>query len=407
MEDIGCEHLHIKKCKGHASAGDVSAGRATEFTKVANDNADHFAGQGVDCAEQQSPAIDDKARYSEARRWYRWLLAFCADWPADTQPRSAEVECTLPRLPSRLSSEQAVVELCSRVAVCGHMAVTCNDQKAVKCLLCQERRPASDMTYWTESPCTGKVRSSGSCSSSSSGSSGQHAVNQASPEEDEEQEADMVVVGTPAYIQGLRAKRDAEAASRRRNNRRMRVDAAFAWVRSLPTDGSHLKQVRSKGSPPHWITRLSWQTHRLYTAGGIAFCNLCGHMVSCFRAGALHRGCGVGKHEAIKKGSVYRRDQMLMGSLAGTTLTQWPDGSPEHIKKPVLCMTAAMLADLEAAKCSAEFGDGEGLGERGPASVATVTAPRSEAPRSRASAKDILSIHTKRDARNPRAPYVR
>ena len=77
VEDIGTEELRIEKCKGHATAGDVAAGRATEFTRAANDNADHYAGQAADCAEWQSPSTAEKARYQEAKRWYRWLIVLC------------------------------------------------------------------------------------------------------------------------------------------------------------------------------------------------------------------------------------------------------------------------------------------------------------------------------------------
>ena len=53
--DIGAECLSVKKCKGHATIADVEAGRATKFTMVGNDNADHYAVQGALIAEHQAP----------------------------------------------------------------------------------------------------------------------------------------------------------------------------------------------------------------------------------------------------------------------------------------------------------------------------------------------------------------
>ena len=54
-----------------------------EFTRVGNDNADHYAGWGAACAEHQLPSAPEKARYAKARRWYQWLMMISASWPAD------------------------------------------------------------------------------------------------------------------------------------------------------------------------------------------------------------------------------------------------------------------------------------------------------------------------------------
>ena len=45
----------LKKTKGHATDEDVQEGRSSAFEKCGNDNADHFAGRGVDVAIHQSP----------------------------------------------------------------------------------------------------------------------------------------------------------------------------------------------------------------------------------------------------------------------------------------------------------------------------------------------------------------
>ncbi len=50
LEDLGTDGVEIRKCKGHATLGDVQAGRSTEFLRRGNDSADYFAGQGVEVA---------------------------------------------------------------------------------------------------------------------------------------------------------------------------------------------------------------------------------------------------------------------------------------------------------------------------------------------------------------------
>ena len=90
LEDVGPEGVRIEKCKGHATEGDVQAGRSTPFLRAGNANADHFAGYGVDVAEHQVPSEDVVTAYKEARRWYQWLATLVAHWPADTQGRPSE-----------------------------------------------------------------------------------------------------------------------------------------------------------------------------------------------------------------------------------------------------------------------------------------------------------------------------
>jgi len=87
VDDIGREGLDVRKCKGHATEADVAAGRSTAFLKTGNEHADHFAGQGAQMAEQQSPSELLRAGYRQARQWYDWLFVLCSHWPADTQPR--------------------------------------------------------------------------------------------------------------------------------------------------------------------------------------------------------------------------------------------------------------------------------------------------------------------------------
>ena len=55
LDDIG-GGVCLKKCKGHASEGDVQAGRSTQFLRKGNEHADHYAGCGVQIAEHMSPA---------------------------------------------------------------------------------------------------------------------------------------------------------------------------------------------------------------------------------------------------------------------------------------------------------------------------------------------------------------
>jgi len=90
IDDIGTEGIAILKCKGHATEADVQAGRSTPFLRTGNGHADHFAGRGVDVAEDQVPSEDAKAAYREARAWYDWLKVLVANWPQDTQQRPTE-----------------------------------------------------------------------------------------------------------------------------------------------------------------------------------------------------------------------------------------------------------------------------------------------------------------------------
>ena len=119
------------------------------------------------------------------------------------------------------------------------------------------------------------------------------------------------------------------------------------WLRSLPTNGTLLRQAEEAAqSLPPWIAKLCWQSHTLYTTGGLVFCSHCGHVASCFRKGALVGGCASSKLVAIPTGSQYRRDQLLRGTLAGTTLKEWPDGSSKESLKSVVRVTAASVVQM-------------------------------------------------------------
>jgi ribonuclease HI len=85
LEDIGADGIRLSKCKGHATDGDVQAGRSTEFLRTGNGHADHFAGRGVDVAEHMSSSEGDRERYREARRWYAWLAVLADQWPDDME----------------------------------------------------------------------------------------------------------------------------------------------------------------------------------------------------------------------------------------------------------------------------------------------------------------------------------
>ena len=116
------------------------------------------------------------------------------------------------------------------------------------------------------------------------------------------------------------------------------------------------------------------------------FCSHCGHVATSYRKGALARSCAEGKREVIPKGSEFRRDQLLQGSLAGTGLEEWPDGASKETRKPVVRVTAAWIAGLGA----------EGLSSEGAAAAGSTV---SSAPRRSQVAKPAK----KRRARSARA----
>ena len=87
IDDIESENITLVKTKGHATEADVQAGRSSEFERKGNDNADHFAGRGVEVALHQSPNAQEIQSYKEAQSWYRWLTLLCAHWPKDADPK--------------------------------------------------------------------------------------------------------------------------------------------------------------------------------------------------------------------------------------------------------------------------------------------------------------------------------
>ena len=102
VQDIGQEGISIIKCKGHATLADVQAGRSTPFTRKGNDHADHFAGRGVDVAEEMVPSAQWRLQSSEARQWYGWLCVLCSRWPQDVdlRPRCAAKKEAKPKAKS-------------------------------------------------------------------------------------------------------------------------------------------------------------------------------------------------------------------------------------------------------------------------------------------------------------------
>ena len=90
IDDLGEGGLVIAKCKGHASEGDVQAGRSTPFLRKGNDQADHYAGFGAIVAEHLSPTQSAREAYAEARRWYKWLAVLASGWPCDTEARDVK-----------------------------------------------------------------------------------------------------------------------------------------------------------------------------------------------------------------------------------------------------------------------------------------------------------------------------
>ena len=87
MEDIDSKDIRLVKTKGHATEADVQEGRSTDFERIGNDNADHFAGRGVEVAIHQSPNEQQLQDYKEATQWYRWLTLLVGQWPKDADPK--------------------------------------------------------------------------------------------------------------------------------------------------------------------------------------------------------------------------------------------------------------------------------------------------------------------------------
>lgn len=80
-----CVCLTFLKVKGHATDADVVAGRVIEIDKVGTDHDDHFAGVGVDFAEETSLVALAREAHKQAIQWHRWLLVLAASWPGDVQ----------------------------------------------------------------------------------------------------------------------------------------------------------------------------------------------------------------------------------------------------------------------------------------------------------------------------------
>ena len=92
IEEIGAEGISIVKVKGHATQADVDAGRSSEAERAGNDNADHFAGRGVEVAQELSPIGERANEHHRAVRWYQFLFELCASWPQDTDRAPQAIE---------------------------------------------------------------------------------------------------------------------------------------------------------------------------------------------------------------------------------------------------------------------------------------------------------------------------
>ena len=92
----------------------------------------------------------------------------------------------------------------------------------------------------------------------------------------------------------------------------------------------------------NWLMNLH-PSHRLWTAGGLAFCSECGALSQGCSRTRLSIGCGtrsgkkttrprqVGQNPRPCKtpaGSVWRTKQLLAGRLRGVGKSEWPDGTP-------------------------------------------------------------------------------
>ena len=91
--------------KGHASEGDVQAGRSTPFLRKGNDQADHYAGFGAIVAEHFSPTQSAREAYAEARRWYKWFAVWASGWPCDTEARDVKQVHELQAAPAQQTAK--------------------------------------------------------------------------------------------------------------------------------------------------------------------------------------------------------------------------------------------------------------------------------------------------------------
>ena len=87
IDDLGPELVKFHKVKGHSTQADVEAGRCTQWERICNDHADHFAKRGSSIAEEMAPTEQLRQAYRDARQWYSWLTELLHHWPEDVQKK--------------------------------------------------------------------------------------------------------------------------------------------------------------------------------------------------------------------------------------------------------------------------------------------------------------------------------
>lgn len=85
-----------------------------------------------------------------------------------------------------------------------------------------------------------------------------------------------------------------------------------------------------------WMLNLH-ESHSLYVAGGLVFCNKCGSIQSVPRKTRLSEECVPLPEYSIsnpqqKHGSHSKINQLMKGSLSGAHLSRWPNGAKKQIK---------------------------------------------------------------------------
>ena len=129
--------------------------------------------------------------------------------------------------------------------------------------------------------------------------------------------------------------------------------AAAKYVETLPKKGTTLRTApphhpalaSSANRPPQgsWILKLH-SSHRLWAAGGLAFCSECGAVSQGLQKTRLSLCCGskpgksstrpklIGQSSKARKmpgGSQWRIKKLLSGSLVG--MPRWPDGTSKEV----------------------------------------------------------------------------
>ncbi len=129
--------------------------------------------------------------------------------------------------------------------------------------------------------------------------------------------------------------------------------AALQYVENLPKKGTTIRTApilqpslaRSARVPnlSNWVLKLH-PSHKLWAAGGLAFCQECGAVSQGNRKTRLTSMCGsrpgkrttrpklIGEGKQAKKmpgGSEWRTRKLLSGNLVG--MSKWPDGTSKEV----------------------------------------------------------------------------